>query len=276
MTNLKSDFLQQYGPWALIAGASQGLGAAFAGQIAERGLNLVLVARRAEKLNDLAEHFAEQYAVQVRVVSLDLSEEGSIGSLVERTSDLEIGLLVYNAAYSRIGPFFAATLEQHQKEIDTNCRAPLALVYLFGERMLSRKRGGIILMSSLSSSQGTALISNYSATKAYNLILAEGLWEELRSKGISVLACCAGATRTPNYLLSLQRSGAHERFAAMLPESVAREALAALGKQPSVIPGRSNRLSGFIMRRLLPRSVAIRFMGKVLRGMYPAATHELE
>jgi short-subunit dehydrogenase len=144
----------------------------------------------------------------------------------------------------------------------------MTLVYLLGQRMLTRKRGGIILMSSLSAFQGSALIANYTATKACNLLLAEGLWEELRTSGIDVLACRAGATSTPNYLTSTPAGSSRVHAIAMTPEAVAAETLAALGRQPDIIPGRFNRLASFVLRRLLSRRSAIRLMGRTLRGMY--------
>jgi short-subunit dehydrogenase len=265
---IATDFRARYGPWALVAGASAGLGAAFATQLAARGLNLVLIARRAEIAESLGARLTADYAAQVRVLPLDLARDDIVPVVAAATSDLEIGLLVYNAAASIIGPFFERSLPEHLSEIDTNCRAPMALTYILGQRMLARKRGGIILMSSMSAFQGSALIANYAATKAYNLLLAEGIWEELRTRGVDVLACCAGATSTPNYLASAPAATTRVRTAAMAPDTVAAETLAALGRQPSVIPGRFNRLAAFVMRRLLPRRAAIRLMGRTMRGMY--------
>jgi len=265
-TALPTDFQARYGPWALIAGASAGLGAAFATQLAARGFKLILIARRKEMVESLGASLVADYATEVRVLPLDLARAEIGPQIVMATSDLEVGLLIYNAASSIIGPFFEGSLHERLGEIDTNCRAPMTLVYLLGQQMLTRKRGGIILMSSLSAFQGSALIANYTATKAYNLLLAEGLWEELRTRGIDVLACCAGATSTPNYLSSTPAGSG--RIHAMTPEAVAAETLAALGRQPAIIPGRFNRLASFVMRRLLSRRAAIRLMGRTLRGMY--------
>jgi uncharacterized protein len=267
-TALPTDFRARYGPWALIAGASAGLGAAFATQLAARGFNLILIARRKEMVESFGARLAADYATEVRVLPLDLARADIDPQIVMATSDLEIGLLVYNAASSIIGPFFQSSLHERLGEIDTNCRAPMTLVYLLGQRMLTRKRGGIILMSSLSAFQGSALIANYTATKAYNLLLAEGLWEELRTSGIDVLACCAGATSTPNYLTSTPAGRGRVHAIAMTPEAVAAETLAALGRQPDIIPGRFNRFASFVMRRLLSRRAAIRLMGRTLRGIY--------
>ncbi|HJT59378.1 MAG TPA: SDR family NAD(P)-dependent oxidoreductase [Ktedonobacteraceae bacterium] len=261
------DFRFRYGPWAVVAGASAGLGAEFAAQLAARGLHLVLIARRKDVLDELSARLRQDYAIEVRTLELDLAREDA-GMVVEgATSDIEVGLLVYNAALSRIGPYLQTPLQDHLDEIAINCRAPMMLAYILGQKMQQRRRGGIILMSSLSSLQGSALISNYTATKAYNRLLAEGLWEELRSLGVDVMACCPSAVSTPNYLDSAPRSG---RIAApaMTPRAVVAETLSALGKQPAIIPGRSNRLANVFMQRVLPHKTAIKLMGRVMRGMY--------
>jgi hypothetical protein len=262
------DFRQRYGPWAVVAGGSEGLGAAYADMLASRGLKLVLVARRLELLQELAAGLGEKYGVQVKVLSMDLSRPEAAGRIFDATQDLEVGLLVYNAAFSAVGPFLDRPIDDHLREIDTNIRTPLVLTYQFGQRMLERGRGGIVLMSSLSAFQGSAFISNYSATKAFNMLLAEGLWEEWRRRGVDVLVCMAGAVKTPNYAASAPRQTGRFSDATLEPETVVAESLAALGKQPHVIPGRTNRLASFAMRHLLPRRMAIQFMGRILRDMY--------
>jgi uncharacterized protein len=264
----QDDFRTRYGPWALVAGASDGLGAEFAAQLAAKRLHLVLVARRAEKLAQLAARLTGDYGIQVRTLSLDLAQAESVGALLAQTQELEIGLLVYNAAASVIGPFEENALEAHLRELDLNCRSPLVLVHALGRSMMARRRGGVVLMSSLSATLGSALISNYAATKAYSLILAEGLWEEWRRQGVDVLACCPAAIRTPNYLSSLSKQSGRPPVPPMSPQAVAAEALAALGKQATLVPGRRNRVSAFLMGRVLPRKLALSLTGRVLRGLY--------
>ena len=268
MNRQNTDFGTRYGPWALVAGASTGLGEEFATQLAARGLHLVLIARRRELLDALGERLTHDFPIQVRTLQLDLASD-DIGAMVaEATNDLDIGLLVYNAATSIIGPFFETPLQDHLNEIAVNVRAPLTLAYMLGTRMLKRQRGGIVLLSSLSSSQGSALIANYTATKAYNRLLAEGLWEELRTRSIDVVACSPSAVSTPGYLASPPRRAGRVSVSAMGPREVVAEALAGLGKKPLVIPGWSNRLANVVMERVLPHRVAIRLMGRVMRGMY--------
>jgi short-subunit dehydrogenase len=264
----QGSFADCYGPWALVAGASEGLGAEFAEQLAARGLNLVLVARRADLLKSLGQSLSEKYAIAVRDLALDLAEPDAADHLVQATQDIEIGLLVYNAAYSAIGSFFERPLDDHLLELATNCRTPLALVHTLGRRMLARGRGGILLMSSLSAQQGSPYIANYAATKAYNWILAEGLWDELRRQGVDVLVCCAGAISTPNYDASAPNQASRLFAGATTPQAVVASALAGLGKGPEVVPGLGYRLSAFAMQHLLPRKLAVRIMGNVLRSMY--------
>jgi short-subunit dehydrogenase len=257
-------FRARYGPWALVAGASEGLGAEFATQLAARGLNLVLIARRADALEEISTRLRREYAVEVRPLPLDLAREDLAQVVAAATSELEIGLLVYNAALSRIGPYFETSLADHQRELAINCRAPMTLAYLLGQPMLKRKRGGILLMSSLGGAQGSALLVNYTATKAYNRLLAEGLWDELREQGVDVLTCCPPAVSTPGYLASAPKG----TMSALTPHAVASEALAALGHGPTIIPGWTYRLANFLMQRVLPRKTTIKLMGRVTRGRY--------
>ncbi len=264
----KTDFATRYGPWGIVAGASEGLGAEYAKKLAARHLNLVLIARRGELLQALASKLSTKYNVEAKAVALDLSAADAAEQIAQTTSNLEIGLLVYNAAFSAIGPFLERPVEDHLREIHTNAFTPLKLIHLFGQQMLSRGRGGIVLMSSLSAFQGSAYISTYAATKAFNIVLAEGLWEEWRKQGVDVLVCVSGAIKTPNYLASEPEHTGGLGDMTMPPEQVVHAALDALGKQPYVIPGGMNRFSSFVMRHLLPRRTAVEFMGRVLRRMY--------
>ncbi len=264
----RANFAARYGPWAMVAGASEGLGAAYAEQVAARGLNLVLVARRDALLQTLASKLSTNYGVQTKTIALDLSAADAAEQIARATSNFEIGLLIYNAAFSAIGPFLERPVEDHLKEIHTNTFTPLKLIYLFAEQMLARGCGGIILMSSLSAFQGSAYIANYAATKAFKIVLAEGLWEEWRERGVDVLACIAGSIRTPHYLADEPKQTGGLSDMTMDPDQVAREALEGLGKSPYVIPGRVNRISSFVLRHLLRRKTAIKFMGRVLRRMY--------
>jgi len=262
------NFSDCYGSWGIVAGASQGLGAEYADQLAARGLNLVLVARRLELLNALADQLISKYGIRTKCLDLDLAEVDAAERIVQATMDLNIGLLVYNAAYSAVGPFLEQSMDAHIKELHTNIHSPLKLLYLLSQRFLERGRGGILLMSSLSAYQGSAYISTCAATKAFTIVLAEGLWEEWRTHGVDVLVCVSGAIETPNFTASQPTKTGGLRDMKLAPAQVVQEALEALGKQPYVIPGTMNRLASFFMRHLMPRKMAIKFMGNTLRKMY--------
>jgi short-subunit dehydrogenase len=268
VSDAAAQFRERYGPWAVIAGASAGLGAAWARAIAARGVNPVLVARRQEQLGELARELADRYAVRPEVMTLDLSRPDAAVRLLDRTAGLDVGLLVYNAAFSLIGPFLEQPLDQHLLEVEVNIRAPLVLAHTLGRRMAERGRGGVVLMSSLSAAHGSPRIANYAATKAWNLVLAEGLWYELAGRGVNVLGCAAGATDTPNYRASTPRRPGLMPVSVLSPEAVVEAAIATLGRSPSVIPGRANRLTAAIMQRILGRRATVRLMGRTMDRMY--------
>jgi hypothetical protein len=256
MTRDATSFHNKYGPWAVVAGASEGLGAAFARAIAARGVNLVLLARREGALAEVAASLRAQ--VEVKTAALDLGAPDLAERLQSLTAELDVGLCVYNAAASHIGPFLERSLADKQAIVDVNCRGPLIAAHVFGQRFVARGRGGIVLMSSLTAFWGSPLIATYGATKAFNLSLGEALWYELGPQGVDVLACCAGATRTPGFLRSL---GGRRGPPSMAPDAVAEEALAALGGPPSMVPGVANKLASQLLRRLLPRRSAVSIMG---------------
>jgi uncharacterized protein len=261
-------FTQRYGPWAVVAGASVGLGAEYAAQLARRGLNLLLIARRADLLQALAERLHHEFGVEVRALVQDLADPQAAARIEAAADGLEVGLLVYNAAFSAVGPFLERPVSDHLRELETNQRTPLLLLYAFGERLRVQGHGGVILMSSLSALQGAPYIANYAATKSYLLLLAEGLAEEWRPQGVEVLVCLASAIQTPGYLASLDGKLGGFSAPASEPQAVVTAALGALGRQSVVVPGLGNRLSSFFLRHILPRQAAVRMMGSVLKGMY--------
>jgi short-subunit dehydrogenase len=256
-------FAERYGPYALVAGASEGLGAAFADAIARRGVNLVLIARREDALTATAARISEAHGVDVVAMVADLADSDAVAGRIGALG-LEIGLLVYDAAYAPIGPFADATDGQLAQAAAVNVRAPLLLTKLLSAPMIARGRGGILLMSSLAGGQGSPNIATYAATKAFTTTLAEGLWNELEPRGVDVLACVAGAILTPGYQ---QAEGARPAPGALPPEQVAERALNALGHGPIVIPGAVNRLGRFVLARLLSRRAAITLMSKNTGGL---------
>jgi short-subunit dehydrogenase len=256
------DFVRKYGPWAIVAGASEGLGAAFATQLAQRGVNVVLVARRTAMIEALAQTLRAT-GVQVRSLTVDLGTPGAPKEIIDGVEGLEIGLLVYNAALSPIGPFIDQTLEENLRALEVNVRTPTALAHHFTRAFAKQGRGGLILLSSLTAFQGSPWVSVYGATKSYNLALAEGLWAELKGTGVDVMAVCAGATTTPNFL----KAAPNGAVGMLSPEVVAKDALESLGKGPLTIGGRFNRFASFLMRRLLPRRMTIGIMGDQTRRL---------
>jgi len=266
-------FRARYGPWALVAGGALGMGAEYSRQLAARGLNVLLVARGRGPLEQLASTLARAHGVATRCLVIDLAASDALERIDEATTDLEVGLLVYNAAHSVVGRFADVSLADKLRMLDVNCRGPLLLAHHFGPRMVARGRGGVILMSSLSGFQGQAMVGTYAATKAFDLVLAESLWDEFGPHGVDVLAFCAGATRTPNYRASNPRPMGLLSAPVMEPEDAVAQALAALGRGPTSIPGRANRLASVLLHRLLSRRALVRVMSRVTRAMYePSAS----
>jgi short-subunit dehydrogenase len=173
---MSATFAERYGPYAVVAGASEGLGAAFAEAIARRGLGLVLIARRAEVLTSLAQELTTAHRVDVRAAAFDLGAETFTESLRAATEGLDVGLAVYNAAYSFIAPLLERPLDDALRVVDVNCRGPLRFVHALAPAMVTRKRGGVVLMSSLAGFQGGPRLATYAASKAFTVILGESLW----------------------------------------------------------------------------------------------------
>ena len=259
-------FAHRYGPWAVVAGASEGIGQAYARELAARGLHLVLVARRPGPLEETAAELRSRHGVEVRIAAVDLGAPDVLAALAPHTDDIEVGLLIYNAAYADIGGYLDQSLESKLKTIDVNCRGPVALTSAYGAKMAARGRGGLLLMSSMAGFQGSGLVSTYAATKAFDTVLGEGLWAELGPQGVDVLVCVAGATLTPNFEKQTPEAKRGMAFP-MTPEAVAREGLAHLGKGPTHITGWVNRSVHATVGRL-PRRLAVAFMASNTKKLY--------
>ncbi len=250
------NFATRYGSWAAVAGASEGLGAEFADALAARGMNLLLLARRADVLDEVSRRIRSTRGVEVRPLAMDVTDPDVASVLAAAAAELEIGVLVYNAAFAHVGNFLDAPQDELLRVVDVNIRAPIVFIRALAPAMMERGRGAVVLMSSLAGQQGSPRIATYAASKAFNTILAEGLWGELRQNGIDVLASTAGAIRTPGYA----NSSAREAPGTLDPAEVASQTLAALGRGPRVVPGLMNRIASFAMGRVLPRKLAIRLM----------------
>jgi len=257
-------FLARYGPWALVAGASEGIGASFARALASHRLNLVLLARRAGPLETLAAELSREHGVQTRVLPLDLASPGLETAVAEGTRELEVGLVVCNAGVSLISGFLELELEDVLRSVDVNVRAPLVLAHLFGRRMAERGRGGLIFMSSVAGMIGSPYSATYAGSKAFTLLFGDSLWAELESRGVDVVTCAAGPTETPTY--AQVRTAAFP--AAMDPDEVVRAALGALGRRPRVVAGLLNRLTPWLLAPL-PRTTGLRTIAARMRKFRP-------
>lgn len=223
--------VERYGPWAVIAGGSEGVGASFARLLAKSGINLVLIARKAEPLEATAED-VRRLGVQARTLPLDLVGDGAVSKVVQATDDLDVGLLIYNAGANSYGhQFLDGDLDGFSQVIDLNITTPLALVHHFGRRMRERGRGGLLLVGSMAGYLGTPREGIYGGSKAFGRIFAESLWLELRDQGVDVLELVLGLTRTP----AMERAGLNFDLPGLAvdePDDVAREGLEHLGDGP--------------------------------------------
>ena len=252
------NFAERYGPWALITGASAGIGAEFARQLAALGLNLVLVARRRERMENLARRLESENKIQVLCVAADLSQRDFLPAIVRATESVDVGLLVNNAGFGVAGNFLAHDLDRELALLDVNCRALLILTHRFGNQMARRNKGGIILVSSVSAYIATPFEANYAASKAYELFLAEALRYELGKEGVDVLALCPGSTATEFHEISGSRP-----VAAMPVQPVVQAALRRLGIKPVAIPGWHNRLLVGLLK-CTPRRLHTYFAGRTM------------
>ena len=251
-------FAGSYGPWAIVAGGSEGLGAAFAAEIARHGVNLLLVARREGPLELTAGRLHREHGVEVVTISADLADPGALERIKAAAADVEIGLVVANAALAPQGRFLDTAVAELASTVDLNCKASLLLARTFLPAMAERGRGGLVFVSSLAGMQGVPGLAAYSATKAYLISLGESLWAELRPAGVDVLTVCAGAVATPGY----EQAARRQAPGTTSPEHVAATALSALGHGFRVVPGALNRASTFALQRLTPRRTAIAVFGR--------------
>ncbi len=233
-------FRDKYGPWAFVAGASEGLGAAWAREIASRGLHVVLAARRAELLEQVALEIRSRHAVKTRTLALDLSGANVAVRVADATRGLEVGLFVYNAASVTPGGFLDVGIDDHLRSLDVNCRSLVLLAHAFGGPMVERRRGGIVVMTSGAALAGSGYLASYHASKAFDLVLGESLWSEFSPRGVDVLSVIAGPTNTP-HALSTGLDFAKLDGPVMEADDVVRESLDNLGDGPSWIPGETNR-----------------------------------
>jgi uncharacterized protein len=262
---MTADLKSRFGPTALITGASDGIGRAFAQDLAARGFDLVLVARRKAVLQALAQDLGDKHGVKVQVIAADLSDPQAIDRVLTDTESLSVGLLVAAAGFGSIGPFLGQDASSEVNMVDVNCRAVVALTHGIATRMAAARKGGIVLFGSLVGFQGVPGSATYAATKGFVQGLAEGLAVELRPSGISVLSVAPGPVGTGFAARAGMQMGQAET-----PETVARAALAALPRGGTVRPGLLAKLLGWSLATM-PRWGRVRVLGQVMKGMTPKA-----
>jgi uncharacterized protein len=260
-TALKQRLFSKYGPWALVSGATSGIGFEIATRLAEAGLNVVLHGRNRELLTQHAATLTSQFSIETKVVQSNLSTQEGITTLIDGIQGVDIGLLVASAGYGTSGEWLASNLEAEIDMLRVNCEALMVLTHHFSQLFAQQKRGGIILMSSMVGFQGTPYAAHYAATKAYVQSLAEALSVELKSAGVDVLAAAPGPVSSGFADRANMQMGK-----AMAPSQIGIPILRALGRRQTVLPGMLTKvLVGAL--RTVPRWAKVRIMKLVMGGM---------
>ena len=196
---MKQSFTEQYGPWALVVGASVGLGAAWAEECAKRGMNVAVCARRLDKLQAVTAHLREAYGVETREFTVDISREEAVDTILANIDGLDVGMCIYNAAIEHVGTFIDVDLRYHDTQIVGNALVPMRLCWHLCRDMARKHRGCILLCSSFAAVVGNPNNSVYGGVKSFEMQLAKGLWYEMRKYGVTVAGVTIGAIETPEY-----------------------------------------------------------------------------
>lgn len=252
---------RKYGEWAVVTGASSGIGLEITRQLAFCGINLVIVARNYEKLKEVEAAILAKNSVAVIVIAADVSQAGGIDEVIKATKHLNIGLLVNAAGFGSSGLFLDTSIHAETNMLRTNCESVLQLTHYFAQKFKQQKRGGIILFSSIVAFQGVAYSANYAATKAYIQSLAEALSIELAPFGIDVLSAAPGPVFSGFAKRANMKMGM-----AQTPEKVGVPILKALGKKKTVFPGSLTKFLVYSLA-LLPRWGKILVMKQIMYGM---------
>jgi len=268
----KDEFDLHYGPWGIVCGASEGIGLEWVYALAERGVNVVMIGRDAAKLNAARAEVQRIHAYsQFLAVELDLGNVDALRKISVEFAKLDVGILVYNAAYSPVGSFASYGTEMHERTVNVNVLTPTILISALVPKMIQKKKGAVILMSSVDGEGCSPFVTNYSGTKAWATRMAEGLWFELRPHGIDVLGVVAGLTTTTSLSKVLDPQKRKDLLSLMesSPRNVVIESLRALGKgHPVVITGLGSKLVTW-MRWFLPRSVECTLMSAMEHVLRP-------
>lgn len=256
-------FLEKYGPWALVTGASSGIGKEMATQLAAEGLNVVIVARRQNLLDELKQTLTDKYNVQVRTLPVDLLSDDAVETLDEATHDLNIGLVIPNAGIEIVGEFVDTEPRKNSELVQLNLVVPMKIANVFGQRLKKQGRGGILFTSSLFGYQGIPYVANYAATKAYILSLGEALHNELIPYGVDVSVLSPGLTAT-EMVENMSVDFKKIPLFTMQPQRTARAGLRALGKKSTVVPGLLNKVYAW-ENRFIPRTWPVSLFGFLIR-----------
>ena len=243
------------GKWAVVTGASAGIGWELASQLAASGANLVLTARRTERLTQLAAELRERHKIQTEVFAADLAQPQAPDELFGFTEQkrLPIEVLINNAGFGAYGNFHKTDRQRLIDMVQVNVAAVVSLTHLFLPAMIARRSGYVMIVASTAAFQPVPYISTYAATKGFDLLFAEGIAEELRRHGVNVCALCPGSTTSEFFEVAGQPS--HVAGAQESSEKVARVGLRALAAgRPRVISGARNWLA-VESQRLAPRSL---------------------
>jgi uncharacterized protein len=263
----KRGLRERYGPWAVVTGASDGIGREFTRELARCGLHVALVARREAELSSLAAELSSTYKVQCLVIAADLASEAGNVDVIEKTALLDVGLLIASAGFGTSGSFVASDLTNEEAMLRVNCMALLRATWHFARRLRNRKRGGIVLLSSIVAFQGVPRSAHYAATKAYVQTLAEGLHEELKSSGVDVLSVAPGPVASGFATRANLKMGN-----AMSPDVIAKQSLDALGRRITVRPGLLSKVLGYSLA-MTPRWGRVKIMSAVMGGMTAHQPH---
>ena len=262
--------IQQFGSWAVVTGASSGIGKEFAFQLASKGLNIVLVARRESLLEELSKEITEKFNVLTKYIPLDLTENDFIVGLEEFTQKLNVGIVISNAGGARMGAFVKIPVTDFQSMIQLNVTAQMKISHWFSTRRIRElKKGALLLVSSTTAFQGVPYGADYAAAKAYILNLGEALNYELKNDGINVTVLIPGPTDTPS--LNDNDDANMAEHLPMKPQAVDKlvtEGLNALQKnKPTQIGGMMNRIMASVMKTIMSRNGAAAFWGKMMHKM---------
>ena len=251
----------KYGDWAIVTGASSGIGLELATQLATAGFNLVITSRHVDKLQDVEEQLKVNSNIQIKIIACDVSNKEGIDKIIQATQGINVGLLVVSAGYGTSGNFIDSSLHNEINMLTVNCEAVLSLTHYYSQQFVQKKRGGIILMSSMVAFQGTPYAANYAATKAYVQTLAEGLGVELKPHNVDVLAAAPGPVES-----GFSQRANMKMSMSLTPQQICVPILKALGRKTTVLPGLLTKILVYSLRTV-PRWGKVKIMAKVMGGM---------